>query len=233
MPKQRGQAAKRGGAQRGRIVRDKFRNYLSITRTSAGNTITPTSLFLGNLGERAVSIGESFEFFRLTSLKVRGYITNGNVGTATASTGGAAELMIAFNNSPTAAQTAPTTVAQLTQMQHFASCGVYGQCGFSVGANELSQVPFKWFQTYGTGSVDSTELSAGNLVYRLSCDVTSSPVTIYGVVVIEGTIEYMSEIDPTLSLTVRIPPVLRDDPAVDKALTKLRSALSTAVIPDE
>lgn len=206
-----------------RPVRTNFRVSASQARTTSGNSWAQLNLILTALGARAYTIGTGFEWFRITRLRAYSFIAGNNFAA-----GGGAWHAVSFINTPSGSQTAPTTAAIMQQHAHYSAANMYERATVSVAKKDLLAEPLKWFNTYSTGSVPATMLSAGTVTYQLTMDVSGTVSSTYQQVIIEGTIEFHSPIDPADSLLIRIPRTVVDDPAVVKAVAKVKGVVEEA-----
>jgi hypothetical protein len=216
----------RGGVA-ARIVRTSFRGFTSLNRTATGTSIAQLDLTPGNLGSRAGFECENYEFFRVTDLRVISVMTC-TVPGSTVAVGGSVSHAISFNNSPVGSQIAPTNFVQMAQAPHYALGGAAHRISFHVGRKELLAEPLKWFNTESTGSVPANQRSVGTITLCMDCSLGASVAAMYQYVILEGTVEYHTPIDPNDSMRFRVPRAIADDPAVAKAAARLKAAVSEA-----
>jgi len=206
-----------------KVTRTPFRVEASQARTTSGNSWGQLNLILTSMGARAYTIGTAFEWFRISKLRVYSFIAGNNFAA-----GGGAWHAVSFINTPSGSQTTPTTAAMMSQHEHYKAGPMYQIVGFTAGKKDLLSEPLQWFNTYSTGSIPATMLSAGVVTYQLTMDVSGTVSSTYQQVVIEGELEFHTPIDPADSFLLRIPSAVRDDPHVVKALTKARDAVEEA-----
>jgi len=209
------------------ITRTLYRAVITQARTTSGETYGETELKLSNLGDRAATIGEGFEFFRLKTLHAYSFVDTQVPGTSVA-VAGAVNHQLAFINSPTGSTAAPTTPQIMAQWEHYVTSGAMERIKLRVGPRDLLSEPLKWYNTFNTGSIPANQLSAGQIVYALRILVGTTVTSVAQFVVIEGIVEFHTPIDTGSSLTVHVPRQLAEDPAVAKAAEKLRSAVAVA-----
>lgn len=211
------------------ITRVPFRYEVETARTSAGLTIAQLDLTAQNLGTRGAAVSENFEFFRVVELDIYSGtdICQGDNGTVTAGFYG--KQGIAFVNTALALQVAPTTIPLMAQHQHFVMGGLWDKLKLRITRKDLLQQPMKWYQTFNTGSPDASELSIGTLTYFLETGGAgiSAGLRCEQYVVFEGIMELHTPLDYNLT-GVRVPVGVASDPAVQKAIAKLRDALDDA-----
>jgi hypothetical protein len=172
-----------------------------------------------------------FEYFRVVSLKAYSY-ADYDAGGITAST--RIQHGVAFDITPAAFVVSPTSGARFLGFRHAMTAPRYQKAHISVGRKELlSHRPIPWYHSQATGSPDPSESSAGTIYSFFDLDTTgtlANPAAAW--TVIEGIVEFMEPVDPTLSRArrgeVTIPPSVRDDPIVKAAAARLRKAIEAS-----
>ncbi len=211
------------------ITREAFRVVTtSSTRTSTGNTFTQYNLTAPNLGDRGSFISENFEFFRVVSLRVSSILDCAPVATGAA--GAALVHAVGFMNTPAGSTTAPTSNALMSQQAHYNIGPAFHRISIRAGRSDLLDEPMKWFNTFTTGSVPASTLSAGTVTGGLFAgfSATEAPgVTQY--LIIEGVVEFHTPIDSTDSFRRRVPRAVLSLPAVQRAVDRLDEAIDDAV----
>jgi len=203
-----------------------YRCLVLYQRTTAGSTISKFDLNLANLGDRALTVGEAYEFFRLESLHAYSVVdTVVPAGTGITS-GGSIFHALAFVNSPAGSMTTPTTIALLSQADKFAAAGPCGEPHIRVSRSDLLGEPLVWYNTYNTGSIPANQLSAGTILNQLAVQTLGTVVGVNQTIFIEGIIAFHSPIDTADSLLVRVPRNKLDDAGVSKAVDRLRLTLA-------
>ncbi len=228
MPKSKN-AGRRGA--RGAITSTPFRTVLSATRTATGTTYTETDLTCANISSRVNDMSFDFEYFRLASLSAYSFY-GGEVGGIAAAT--RVVHGVAFDVTPAAFVITPTSLARFCGFRHAKIANRYETARISVPRGELIRDrPLPWFHTQATGSPDASESSVGTLYGIFDLDTTGTLANAVAVwTVIEGVVEFIEPVDPTLSRARRgeisIPPSVREDPVVKAQVLRLQKAIDAA-----
>ncbi len=198
---------KKGGAARSaprgmsiagaRSTFSQFRIFKTQGRTAAGDTFGRLDLTCPNLGNRGASMAPMFEFFRIVRLHV--YSTLGCAGAKNIATeGGDLIHAVAFLAASSTEDSAPASEGTMSQAQHYRFSNGYMQARMNVGPKDLYEsTPEKMYSTYTTGT-PLDQQSAGQVIYHLGMG-SASNVSVTQFVVIEGIVEFILPIDPTLS----------------------------------
>jgi len=205
------------------ITRSQFRTFYLQSISASGTQFAQLDLLLSNLGDRALDIGENFEFFRVTSLRISAV-----VGNQTTNAGGGLYQAISFVNTPKTDQIAPTSNGLQTQHEYYSHGSAFHKIAIVVGRRALLDQPNKWFNTTSTGSVPAATRSVGTVTAMLALSATGTVTSVDQMIVVEGDIEYHTPIDFSDSFHLRIPRLIRGETAVEKAVLRLRDAVADA-----
>ncbi len=199
-----------------------FRVFASNTRTTSGTTFTKLNLTPGNLGTRTASLGQCFEFFRISKLRVWSLISANNVGTATLVMGSSVDHAIAFDSDVSADVGTPTSLADIQSLRHLEVGNVWQKVEIKVGPRDLYQsTPTKWYNVSSTGSPPGAMSSAGTVIYRLGVAGTGTLETVNQIVFIEGEMEFSTPVDPAILYSIRVPDQVAEEPQVKAAKANL------------
>jgi len=204
-----------------------FRTVITAQRTTSGSTFTALDLTAANLGNRANDVKDDFEFFRIAKLHMYSSVDALTVGSTTAALGGVVLHGVAFDNAASPDTGAIASLGVLSQLQHFKVGPAFQQPRLAIPKGDLWRGgPNMWFHTTATGTPNSDTLSAGTAYAYL---VAGSTGTFFGIsqyVIVEGVIQFHTPVDLSVS-KVRIPRNKLEDPAVSKAVARLKEALDT------
>jgi len=210
------------------ITRVAFRSVVSQARTTNGDTYATLDLTTANLGARGYDISQDFEFFRIVDLHIYSFIDGPNVGTSSATVGGGTYHAISFMNTPAGSFSAPTTKARHAQHENFVADSGWRKIALRVRKQDLMNQPLKWFNAASTGTVPASSQSAGTITYMMGVGPGVTITSISQNVVLEGVMELHTPITYPDSFKVVVPRQVSDEPAVAKALQKLRLAVGEA-----
>ncbi len=215
-------------ASRGTVV--PFRFAINSNRATAGTSYVETDLTCANLGGRVADMCWDFEYFKVTELDA--YVV------ATLDTSPSYLMQgVAFDETPAAFVTTPTSVTRLVSFRHSSFGNQYSRPRISVRGKEFAfGRPQRWFHTQPTGSPDASESSAGTLYQHLELGCTGTlTVAANQYCIVHGVVVFNEPVDPTLSRERRrkaeekfigaplvIPASLRDDPYVVNMVAKMQ-----------
>jgi len=205
------------------ITKSQFRTFFLQSIATASTQFAQLDLVLSNLGDRALDIGENFEFFRVTSIRIAAI-----VGNQTTNAGGGLYQAVSFVNTPKTDQVAPTSNGLMTQHEYYSHGSAFHKISVVVGRRALLDQPNKWFNTTSTGSVPAATRSVGTVTAMLALSATGTVTSVDQMIVVEGDIEYHTPIDFSDSFHLRIPRLVRAEPTVEKAVSRLKDAVAAA-----
>jgi len=210
-----------------RVKREVFQHTAGFGRATNGLAFNVINLTTSNLGDRVATMSEVFEFFRIVELEVQSvfdtlvplYAAN------SLALGGGALHAISFVNTPSGSRTAATSFEQMAQDQRFEIGNPTHRLRFKVGRADLLAEPMVWFNTFTTGSVPASTLSAGCITSSMSLAVNQTITGVTQLVSLRGVIEFHSEIDPADSFRLHIPRSIQQHPAVASTIDRLKKVV--------
>lgn len=208
-----------------RIVKLPFRVAPSTPFSKTAGVITVTELEIkpANLGARVAAIAPSFEYYRVTKLRLKCFSTV--VGPVRNRDGGVTDVTIgviggvmgcSYVDSDTSRTGVITTLNELIAMPAADMGNCYESFYFDVAKSVLFATPVKWFDTGSTGTPPSGNQVQG-LVSTLTLNLHTNDAsgTDSAIVVVEGVIEFRGTISPGLSMAHRRP-ILSDQKVSDE-----------------
>jgi len=210
------------------VVKFSFRTNVSQAWATNGDTYATLNLTAPNLGTRGADLAADFEFFRNVKLHVYSFVDGPVLGTSSATVGGGVYHAISYLNTPQGSFNAPTTKQLHAQHENYVVGNGFHKISLSIDRRDIMAQPFKWFNTYTTGSVPASSQSAGTITYMIGIGPGVTVQSISQTIVVEGVVEAHTPISYGDTFRVRIPLPIRDDPTIVKAVDRLNLAVKTA-----
>jgi len=189
-----------GGSTFNSVTKVPFRHIVLTSGTSGSTTalVYEVSLNVASLGDRIIDLGDTFAYFRISSLRVTAHVNPLIASSTTTSTSpDDVNHAVGFIPLPPGNYTAPTALAQCVDFPEFRVASGRKSVSFSVGPSGLYHTtPTKW---YACGTQGSAEFITAGTITGLIQNTIATAVTQYQqVLVISGVAEFKEPIDTAL-----------------------------------